>query len=147
MNSTFLGLLLTLLTTDAPAAGPTRPTISFNICCLRNTQGVVHASLYNSADTWLKAGQDPVRHEMLALKGSKLRVVFQDLPPGRYAGSVLHDENSNNKMDMNWFPIPRPAEGAGVTHNAEGKFGPPSYDSAAFVLADQPLTFNVLMRY
>jgi uncharacterized protein (DUF2141 family) len=31
---------------------------------------------------------------------------FADIPPGTYALAVIHDENSNGKLDTNWL-IPR----------------------------------------
>ena len=58
-----------------------------------------------------------------------LRFVFLDLPPGRFAIAVFHDENDNNELDANILGIP--SEGTGFSRNAHGSFGPPSFSDAA----------------
>lgn len=59
-------------------------------------------------------------------------VLIPDLPAGAYAISVLHDENGNGQVDTNWIGLP--AEGVGVSNNAKGFMGPPSYEDAVFHL-------------
>ena len=85
--------------------------------------------------------KDPVRayktHVMPIKNGS---VVFQwkDIPHGKYAVAVHHDENDDQKMNTNWVGIPN--EGFGASNNAEGLFGPPSFEDAVFTLDKAKLT-------
>ncbi|NOS91716.1 MAG: DUF2141 domain-containing protein, partial [Cyclobacteriaceae bacterium] len=53
-------------------------------------------------------------------------VVIDNLPAGTYGISVMHDANSNEKMDSNFIGMPK--EGFGFSNNAKGSFGPPSYE-------------------
>lgn len=55
--------------------------------------------------------------------------VFKGLGSGTYAVCVIHDENSDGELDTNFLGIPR--EGVGVSKDAKGSFGPPSYEDAA----------------
>ena len=55
-----------------------------------------------------------------------------ELPPGTYAIGIFHDVNLNNKMDNNFFGVPK--EQYGFSNNARALFGPPDFENAAFVL-------------
>ncbi len=72
------------------------------------------------------------------------RVVFADLPPGRYAVAAFHDADENGRLSL--WPIGLPREAYGFSRDARGRFGPPTFDSAAFTLgpggARQTLTLR-----
>ena len=55
-----------------------------------------------------------------------------ELPPGTYAIGIFHDVNLNNKMDNNFFGIPK--EQYGFSNNASAFLGPPAFEAAAFEL-------------
>lgn len=77
-------------------------------------------------------------------EGAVTRVVFADLPPGRYAVAAFHDADENGRLTL--WPVGLPREAYGFSNNARGRFGPPSFDSAAFTLgpggARQSLTLR-----
>ena len=55
-----------------------------------------------------------------------------ELPDGIYAIGLYVDSNKNEKLDTNFFGIPK--EQFGFSNNAKGRFGPPSFESASFEL-------------
>ena len=55
-----------------------------------------------------------------------------ELPPGTYAVGIFHDVNLNNKMDNNFFGVPK--EQYGFSNNARAFLGPPAFEAAAFEL-------------
>ena len=63
-------------------------------------------------------------------KLGEVQVVFENVVPGEYAISVMHDANDNGKIDSNAFGIPK--EGFGFSNDAMGMFGPPSFEKAKF---------------
>lgn len=63
-------------------------------------------------------------------KLGEVQVVFENIVPGVYAISVMHDVNENGKIDSNAFGIPK--EGFGFSNDAMGMFGPPSFEKAKF---------------
>lgn len=93
-------------------------------------KGQAICSLFISSDTYLK--QPAIK--MIKPIDSKGQVEFRidDLAPGTYAVSIVYDEDSNGKLNTGIFGIP--TEPVGVSNNAKGKFGPPSYEDAAFEL-------------
>jgi uncharacterized protein (DUF2141 family) len=51
--------------------------------------------------------------------------VWENLPPGDYGVAAIHDENSNAKLDRNFFGIPK--EGFGFANNPHVGLGPPAF--------------------
>ena len=63
--------------------------------------------------------------------GALLGRGFIGLPAGSYAVSVLHDENSDGKMDFNWIGVP--TKGYGFSNDAKAVLlAPPSFHAASF---------------
>ncbi|TCQ01129.1 uncharacterized protein DUF2141 [Sphingomonas sp. PP-F2F-A104-K0414] len=69
---------------------------------------------------------------------------FPGLPQRGYALAVIHDENSNAKLDT-IAGIPR--EGYGFSRNAAVRFGPPRFSAARFMVAGDAEMQQVKMRY
>ena len=78
-----------------------------------------------------------------AVRGA-VTVVFRDVPPGRYAASLYHDLNRNERLDANLLGIP--SEPYGFSRNARGKLAPPKFDDAAFTVADEPVNLVVQVK-
>ncbi len=58
------------------------------------------------------------RMMMIKVRDREARCDFEDIPPGRYALAVIHDENMNGKLDANWLGVPK--EGYGFSNDAKG---------------------------
>ena len=56
--------------------------------------------------------------------------LFEDLAPGTYAVSVVHDLNGNQVTDTNFFGIP--TEAWGVSNNARPTMRAPRFEEARF---------------
>lgn len=125
-----------LLTTNAQEKSF---NITVNISGLDSNKGKVLIALYNEKGQFLKKG---FRGGMTQITDKKISYVFEEIPKGEYAVSFFHDENDNNKMDTNFFGIPK--EDYGCSNNATGFMGPPKYDDAKFILeTDKTITINV----
>jgi uncharacterized protein (DUF2141 family) len=106
----------------------------------KSEQGWVAAAVYAGADGWLKDGA-ALKAERAAA-GAKTVLVFRGLPAGRYAVSAYHDENGNGKLDRNLVGLP--IERYGMSRDARGTMGPPSFDAAAIELgADTTIGFQL----
>lgn len=150
MKKIILFLILSICFNISPqvfAAGE-KGKIIVNIKTFRNERGEVLAALFNSGG----ARYFPKNPQKYALKGlvgkikdKKAQVVFEGIPFGEYALSALHDENSNKKMDFNWFH--KPIEGYGFSNNARAKFSAPSFDAAKFKFESDELVLNIELSY
>jgi uncharacterized protein (DUF2141 family) len=112
----------------------------------KNTKGQAIVALYNSSDTWLKLDR-ALRLSKIPIPGESLELTFDGLEPGVYGVSVIHDENVNGKMDMRYFPIPGPTEGAGVSRDATATFGPPSWNDSKIRISDAGGLVAIKVRY
>lgn len=112
----------------------------------KGTKGRAIFAVFNTKDSWLKL-EKSVKVQKLKIDGGTVTATFADLPAGNYAVSVIHDENSNGKLDMHWLPVPGPDEGAGVSNDASATIGPPSYGDALFKLNEGGGVISLKMRY
>jgi uncharacterized protein (DUF2141 family) len=132
---------------SAPATAPaTQPmaTLTVRVTGLRNHKGQIIFGVFKSADGFPKEREKSIDWQVKAIDGGA--VVFTvSLPPGKYAASALHDENMNNKMDMNWLGIPE--EGYGVTDNPKPDYREARFDEAVFDLPAGGATMTISMQY
>ena len=120
------------------AGGAQALDLTVEVLQARSTQGQVSAGLYAGAATWLGT---PLQGQR-APAGERTVLVFRDLPAGRYALSVFHDENGNGKLDRNIVGMP--TEPYGFSRDAQGHMGPASFDDAALDLqADTTVTVHL----
>jgi uncharacterized protein (DUF2141 family) len=84
---------------------------------LRDSSGVVGAAIFKSADGWPEDMTKSFRHWPTPIEAGahEATAVMENLSPGDYGLVVIHDENGNQKMDRNFFGIPK--EGFGFANN------------------------------
>jgi uncharacterized protein (DUF2141 family) len=138
-------LVLTSLLGVAHADG-TKIRIVVRATAFKGTKGRAIVALYNSSDSWLKLDR-ALRVTRVPIAGESLDVTFEGMDPGVYGVSVIHDENENGKLDMRYFPIPGPVEGAGVSRDATATFGPPSWNDSKIRISDAGGLVAVRVRY
>jgi len=108
---------------------------------VRDTTGTVMVALFADPETFLKK---PTLGKFVKSKSGQAKAVFEDIEPGEYAVSIIHDANNNRKLDTNFVGIPR--EGFGFSNNVMGAFGPPSFDKAKFRVSGST-TIRIKAKY
>jgi uncharacterized protein (DUF2141 family) len=112
---------------------------------IRNASGCVYISLYNAEDGFPNNSDKSLKKgKLTGISKESITYTFKDLAPGTYAVSVFHDEDCNGEMKTNVLGIPQ--EGTGASNNAKGKFGPPKYADAKFVISDDR-RISITMHY
>jgi uncharacterized protein (DUF2141 family) len=117
-------------------------TLRVEVTNLKSTVGVIQVGLFDNEKNFLKkafAGQT------IAAQGTRVEVVFNNIPDGDYAISVIHDENENGELDSNFLGIPN--EGFGFGNDAMGTFGPPSFDKAKVKVDGKNQKQVIALRY
>jgi uncharacterized protein (DUF2141 family) len=128
-------LVLTLST--ATFAQETGVSVTVTLENVLNDQGDILAALHDSS-TFMR-GQGIENFKAKAEKG-ELTFVFENVPAGTYAVSVLHDVNSNFRMDYEANGMPK--EPYGMSGN-EMTMGPPTFESAAFEVGSEDIELNI----
>ncbi|GGC73611.1 DUF2141 domain-containing protein [Undibacterium terreum] len=115
--------------------------ITVNVKNLRSPNGALMLALFNSGEGFLQSDKQ-FSAQIISAAQQPAVAVFKNVPAGRYAVTVFHDENGNGKMDKNLLGIP--TERYGFSNNATGTMGPPSFEQAAFTLKDnQEITIQL----
>ncbi len=138
-------LVLPCLPSTASARTPC-PGVHATILDIRNSTGTVACALFGDPEGF---PEEFLRYatNIMAIKvqDTKARCDFLDIPPGRYALAVIHDENVNGKLDTNWLGIPK--EGYGFSNGARASMGAPSFDAASFRYDGKDLDMAISLTY
>lgn len=126
-----LGLMLWSFVPENDEINEEKFTIVVRVDGLRNSTGNVQFSLYN------KEGSIPDEHyenyyrqKKGIIKNGESKVIFENVPKGKYAINILHDENKDGKIEKGWF---LPTEGVGFTnYESIGLTNRPNFEDASF---------------
>src|ERR1700754_4822616 len=115
----------------AALAASAQTKLTVTIENIKNEKGSIRLGVFDKEDDFLKKAIDG---RVVKANGDKVTIVFDKLKPGKYAISVIHDENENTELDTKALGIPK--EGIGFSNNVMGSFGPPSFEKASFTISD-----------
>ena len=120
-------------------------SLSITVKNLRNEQGVVQFVLYNKdgsiPDEDYKNYYKIVKGEIVNGSSS---ITFKNIPSGKYAVNILHDENKNGKIDKGFI---LPIEGIGFSNfESIGLTNRPNFSKASFELSKNK-SINVKVIY
>lgn len=112
---------------------------------LEHERGALYLSLFGSAEGFPSDPEPALRRQELVVRSPSTTAVFEGIEPGRYAVAVLHDENDDGEMGTDF--LGRPSEGWGVSRDARGGFGPPSFDDAAIDYEGGRVEITIQLEY
>lgn len=103
-------------------------------------QGRLYVRLYDTPKEFpggkRKAGQ------IIDSDAQALKVIFTDLPHGKYAVSIFQDKNGNEKLDANFIGIPK--ENYGIS--GKPSFGKPKFKKAAIIVDSHNHQIEIQMK-
>jgi uncharacterized protein (DUF2141 family) len=108
---------------------------------VKDTAGMILVALYSKQDSFLKK---PFAGKSVKAMAGQAVIVFEHVPAGDYAASMIHDANKNGKLDTNFFGVPK--EGFGFSNDVMGTLGPPSFEKAKFAIR-APVSLRISTRY
>ena len=122
------------------------PSIKVKIKNISNSTGVVACAFFESGegfpDKFMKFASKIMTTQ---IEGEDASFEFSDILPGKYAITVIHDENYNGKLDSNMFGIPK--EGYGFSSGAEVTLSAPSFSDAVFLYDGGVLEMSISLSY
>ncbi|HEY4999295.1 MAG TPA: DUF2141 domain-containing protein [Usitatibacter sp.] len=138
---------LALAVASTPAfTQATCPGIHVKILNIRNSTGTVACALFESAEGFpIEFLHSATNVMVIKIRATNARCDFEDIPPGRYAIAVIHDENMNGKLDTDWVGIP--TEGYGFSNDAKALFGAPSFAAASLLYDGRNLEMTISLNY
>jgi uncharacterized protein (DUF2141 family) len=135
-------LIVTLLMALCTAIAFSQTTLEVTVKNIKGKKGSIMIGLFTTEQDFLKKA---VYGKIVKPDGAEVKVVFENLPAGDYAVSVIHDLNGNGTLDTNALGIPK--EGFAFGNNAMGNFGPPAFSDAKIALSRTPANQVINMKY
>ncbi|GAA4012954.1 DUF2141 domain-containing protein [Sphingomonas swuensis] len=136
--------LAALALTGAAAPNAGGADLRVEIQGLRNAKGVVHLCLSGNAQRFLDCKGDRSALARTVPAGQAAALDLGRVRPGNYALLVVHDENSNGKLDM-MMGIPR--EGFGFSNNPAMRPRAPRWEEIRFIMPAAPAKQDIRVRY
>jgi len=133
--------------TTAPAPAVATATLTIRITGIRSAKGKIGVVLFRDG----KGFPSDITYAVAARQGEidpqtlSAKVVFEKLPQGVYAASVLHDENLTGKMEFDAQGMPQ--NGYGISNNPDTTQGPPTPELANFPVKQPETSIEIKMVY
>lgn len=135
-------LALTASTMLTAATGP--GDLEISISGLRNARGTLRLCLTQNPKAFLDCRADPGARTLSVAAREAGTLRLSGIAPGRYAISVIHDENDNGKLDT-LLAVPR--EGFGFSRNPRIGMGPPRFEDVQFAVGSGLNRQLIEMKY
>jgi len=105
--------------------------IKVSINNLSSQEGKVAINIFVHKDGFPSNLQLAYLNKTFEIDSDQPEFIFENVPIGNYSLAVIHDENSNSKIDKDFFG--RPKEGYAVSNNVKASmFAPPKFSDALF---------------
>lgn len=118
-----------------PAAGETPTILEVRVEGIRNLGGEIGAAVFNKGVGYPIHVDKAYEAQWLAQKGRTEAVfVFDSLPGGEYAVSVVHDEDGARRVEKTESGFPK--EGVGFSNNQTMVLRAPRFSEAKFLLSE-----------
>ncbi len=109
---------------------------------LKPLKGELYLSLHNRPE-YFQFADSAFMKTIIIVKEESETIFFDNVPEGRYAIAIYHDENMNGKLDANEMGIPREGYGFSTKNKVPGR---PKFEQAAFDLSRND-TIEIKMIY
>lgn len=112
---------------------------------LRSDDGMVRGLLWTAEEGFPDDPEKSVGQAEAKPSANEATLVFSGVEPGKYAVSVVHDEDDNEQLDTNFLGIP--TEGVGISNGAIGMTGPGEFEDAKIDVGPDAKPVVVDLRY
>ena len=120
-------------------------TVSVEVVGLTSAKGHVECVLWASPSGFPRdTARGLVKTRAPEIRGGRAVCTFRGVPAGRFAVTMMHDENENGRVDTNFMGIP--VETYGFSRNPTPFMRAPRFDEAAFVVAAEPVALQVAAK-
>jgi uncharacterized protein (DUF2141 family) len=132
-----------LLSAARNVAGGTPGEVRVEVGTLHGTKGHVLCTLFDSEAAYKQLR--PAKCLVVVAVQPITTCVFQDIAPGAYMITAVHDENDNGVLDKTIFGMPK--EGYGVSNNHTYAFKGPEFTESAVQLGNGLQSVSIRLRY
>lgn len=140
---TFIALFFNAIALETPKLA----TLEIIVEDFDSNEGHLRVHLFNTktAKYFPDKSNEAYKWQQVKIKNGKVKVVFKDIPYGRYAATLHHDSNNNEKMDLTWLGMPD--EGWGLSTDVIPVFSLPDFEDCAFDVYRPVVQYKIKIRY
>ncbi len=120
-------------------------TVSVKVTNIQSDKGTVYIAFFDSSKDFPNHNHNerlPLK-KLKPVKGS-IEFTFSDIKNGTYAIAVYHDINNNNKLDKNFFGIPK--EPYAFSKNVNHAFSAPTFDECKLNLENSNFDLTIKLN-
>jgi uncharacterized protein (DUF2141 family) len=120
-------LPLFLLVSALAAGSALALDVTVTVTGIRNAKGKIAALAFSNKDGFPDQPAKALAQAVVDAKQGTVTLTLKNLPPGKLAITVLHDQDANGKLNRSIIGIP--LEGVGMSGDTAGKL-PPTFADA-----------------
>jgi uncharacterized protein (DUF2141 family) len=147
-----LGLALIAGCSSGPVPAPPRSAVikdgvvevTIRVHGVTDTRGMIRCGLVGDPENWLSAEVDYAKSMPVGEEGEVVELLISNVPSGVYAVSLYQDLEGTNTLSRNGFGIP--TDPWGMSNDAVGNFGPPTFEASAVTIEPPSATINITLR-
>jgi len=140
----YLAALTVSATTTSTTLAKGEGTLEVECVDLARDAGEVVCALYDRAEAF-PSEKSVFAASYVRVEGPRAICRFEEVPAGRYAVAVFHDEDGDRKLKK-FMGLPR--EGYGFSNDAApSTFGPPKFSAAAFDFDGKSKRVTIHIKY
>ncbi len=137
-------LLICLATVSGEVFASDSITVHVTTEGFKSEDGICRLLLFKSKKGFPDSRKDAELVINRNISGKKAEFSFKVMS-GKYAISILHDENLNEKMDKTWFG--KPKEGFGASNNPKVRRSPPEFEESVVILDENNKYLTINLNY
>jgi len=126
----FFYLFICLATIQQLSFSQNPKILTVEVNGISDIKGNIVVNVYNNKEGFPTKPAKAKYSKVVKAVSKTMEIAFENIQDTTIAVSVFQDKNFNGKLDTNFFGIPR--EPVGVSNNAKGTLGPPSFKDAKF---------------
>ena len=111
----------------------------------KNEKGNCVINLYNKSQGFPNSNTIACKSITAKIKNNSAQIVFENVNPGTYAVSILHDANADGVLNKNMFGIPK--ESYGASNNKIPSLSSPNFEDSKFEISNQDKTLLIKVKY
>lgn len=140
----FLAMVVSSVSVTAQAQAANECSLKLHIDGFRNQKGDAGVTVFRSPDGWPEDNDKSFLSDTFPITGKDVTVTVK-VPAGKYAVGVLHDENSNHKVDRNILQLPK--EGFGFSNNPKVWLTAPSFHTSLVQISCPVTSLDIHLIY
>lgn len=130
---------------SAAASGPIPTSVVATVSGMRSDTGKVVAFMFLGSKGFPAKRKRAAHIVRARIKDGRARLDFDGLQPGEYAISMFHDEDGDDRLDLNFIGLPK--EGLAISNGEKAGIAYPRYSVARFDVAPGQTRLSVTMLY